>query len=182
MNKAELKAGGTIRVKHNKTIKAGEEILFAYHYNYWRRWGAPKRGRPTSATSTPAQLLTETDSHSQIQHSDNPPHTHHTSALTAVHHESHLENTVTTITEENGVRVVEPAAKVLKHTSVRGRRKKARDNTPTRARKRQATQYTWTATSRDEFNNQQRYSQDTMSAQQRQNTQRFERGEGGGVT
>ena len=96
---------------------------------------------------------------------------------------SNLDNTVTTITEDNGVRVVEPAETVLKHyTSARGRKKKARDNTPTRARKRQATQYTWTATSRDEFNNQQRYSQDTMSAQQRQNTQRFERGEGGGVT
>ena len=53
-NKAELKAGGTIRVMANKTIYPGEEILFAYHTDYWKRWGmARKRGRP--AQSTPAQ-------------------------------------------------------------------------------------------------------------------------------
>ena len=28
-----------MRVMKNKVIKEGDEILFAYHSNYWSRWG-----------------------------------------------------------------------------------------------------------------------------------------------
>ena len=56
-NKAEMLNTGTVRVMKSKTINENEEILFAYHECYWRRWGPePKqRGRkrrrvPTSAT------------------------------------------------------------------------------------------------------------------------------------
>ena len=49
VNKAEMKAGGTIRVMKRKTIYEGEEILMAYHDGYWSRWrpsNVRPRGRP----------------------------------------------------------------------------------------------------------------------------------------
>ena len=48
-NNAEMKDGGTIRVMKGKVINEGDEILFAYHTNYWSRWGTAqhkRRGRP----------------------------------------------------------------------------------------------------------------------------------------
>ena len=49
VNKAEMKDGGTIRVMKGKVIHAGEEVLMAYHSDYWRRWrpaDVRPRGRP----------------------------------------------------------------------------------------------------------------------------------------
>ena len=47
VNKAEMLGSGTIRVLKGKTIQKDEEILFAYHDGYWRRWGPTRRrGRP----------------------------------------------------------------------------------------------------------------------------------------
>ena len=38
---------------HNKIIYPGEEILFAYHNEYWKRWGmASKRGRKAKLSDT----------------------------------------------------------------------------------------------------------------------------------
>ena len=46
-NKAENLSTGTIRVMAGKVINEGEEVLFAYHECYWRRWDAerPQRRR-----------------------------------------------------------------------------------------------------------------------------------------
>ena len=76
----------------------------------------------------------------------------------------------TMINEPGGVRIVPPD--VPKRKGKVGRRKKLREDSPPRANKRQVKQFTWCATSRDEFN----------AAQQTISVQRFERGEGGGVT
>ena len=37
--------GGTKRVMKGKVINAGEEILMAYHAEYWNRWAPPSRKR-----------------------------------------------------------------------------------------------------------------------------------------
>ena len=68
------------------------------------------------------------------------------------------------------MRVVPPD--VPKRKGKVGRRKKLREDSPPRTNKRQAKQFTWCATSRDEFD----------AAQHTIREQRFERGEGGGVT
>ena len=44
-NKAEMLDGGTIRVMRGRVINAGEEILMAYHSEYWRRWAPRQRKR-----------------------------------------------------------------------------------------------------------------------------------------
>ena len=173
MNKAELKAGGTIRVKNNEVIKKGEEILFAYHSSYWSRWGAPRRGRPAKtkhSTQTTART-TRNSAEVAIDHNrvEDP--------------ESVRINTTVSeqITEDNGVRVVPQIGRVNTHN--RGRRRKERDDPPQRTHKRQATQYMWTATSRDEFNSVQHTSHvQQQSVRQYHRPQRFEQGEGGGVT
>ena len=54
-NNAEIKDGGTVRVMKNKVIKEGDEILFAYHSNYWSRWGkhtSKRRGRPRKSNTS----------------------------------------------------------------------------------------------------------------------------------
>ena len=179
-NKAEMKAGGTIRVKQNMKIKKGEEILFAYHTGYWHRWGTRKRGRPpkdsTLSTTTSAAQPT-----SELPPSNNLPCAHTADNTDSSHVASNtIDATATTIQEANGIRVTQPADLAVKGRG--GRPKKARDHTPHRANKRQATQYAWNAVSRDEFNQRQRNPSTVMSVQQSQNQQRFERGEGGGVT
>ena len=61
VNKAEMLANGTVRVMKGKVINPGEEILFAYHSEYWRRWNPQqrKRGRPRkNPTSTTAVSAT----------------------------------------------------------------------------------------------------------------------------
>ena len=37
-NKARMRDGGTIAVRKGCTVLKGEEILFAYHAEYWARW------------------------------------------------------------------------------------------------------------------------------------------------
>ena len=76
-NKAELKAGGTIRVMKNKTIYEGEEILFAYHADYWKRWGmSKKRGR------RPRPQTTQDDGNTNAKHG----HDNGTYAIVTVDH------------------------------------------------------------------------------------------------
>ena len=180
-NKAEMKAGGTIRVKKNKTIHKGEEILFAYNNSYWRRWGPTKRGRPRKAPSASTSTSTNTPSPTKTSKSLLRAHNaDHTNAADSRTNPTHLDTTAATLQEDNGVRVtqhVEPVA-----TSKRGRKKKARETTPHRANKRQATQYAWSAISRDEFNRVQKQQCNVQSEQQLRSAQRFEQGEGGGVT
>ena len=55
-NRAEMVAGGTIRVMRGKVINEGDEILFAYHGDYWRRWGPERKksGRKRRAAVQPA--------------------------------------------------------------------------------------------------------------------------------
>ena len=48
-NKAEMLDGGTIRVMSGRVIHAGEEILMAYHTEYWERWAPRERKRGRSA-------------------------------------------------------------------------------------------------------------------------------------
>ena len=84
-----------------------------------------------------------------------------------------MTNTVVTepqvIEDPTGVRVVPPSQPNAQKGKV-GRPKKEREETITqRTNKRQATQLTWSVTSRDEFD----------TAQCRSSDQRFERGEGG---
>ena len=139
MNKAEMKAGGTIRVKKTCKIKKGEEILFAYHQSYWRRWGTRKRGRPKQLQLDSAPTTTVDQMH-VAPHSSSDP-------------------TAATITESDGVRIVPPIVPT-KSGRIGRPSKKPRETTPPRANKRQARQYTWCATSRDEFDNVQRANTD----------------------
>ena len=171
MNKAEMKAGGTLRVKNNKVIKKGEEILFAYHSSYWSRWGAPRRGRPTKHKNSPQTTAPATPISDDVAIDTSAKECNLTSPADMSEQ----------IAENNGVRVVPvpPIGRVA--TNKRGRRRKERDDPPMRVHKRQATQYMWTATSRDEFDSVQQTTntqQDPQSHSQRW----FERGEGGGVT
>ena len=55
-NRAEMVAGGTIRVMRGKVVNEGDEILFAYHGDYWRRWGPERKrcGRKRRAPVRPA--------------------------------------------------------------------------------------------------------------------------------
>ena len=58
VNKAEMKDGGTIRVMKGKVIHAGEEVLMAYHGDYWRRWrpaDVRPRGRPRTQQCVDAE-------------------------------------------------------------------------------------------------------------------------------
>ena len=95
-NKAELKAGGTIRVMQNKTIYPGEEILFAYHNEYWKRWGmASKRGRkakpqtPTQESGTGKAARTTTAIEHEEQTTDPLPS--HGAAVTPDATHVHME-------------------------------------------------------------------------------------------
>ena len=162
MNKAEMKAGGTIRVKKNCKIKKGEEILFAYHHSYWRRWGTRTRGRPKQ----------QQQENATVPEADRQP-------VANDHNSSEL--TTATITESNGIRVVPPIVPT-KVGKVGRPSKKPREPTPPRANKRQARQYTWCASSRDEFNLVQQSNNVYSDAPGQYKRQRFERGEGGGVT
>ena len=179
-NKAELKAGGTLRVMHNKTIYPGEEILFAYHTDYWKRWGmARKRGRkPTYSTAAQdtrkAARPTTTATHtSAANHDDTNTH-------------AELES-VETQTAHIGTRVVQPT--ITKHRAIRKREQSQRSiqRTPQQAttkpaRARKQSQYKWSSVGRDAFDIAQQQVVPNNHDSGRTSDQRFERGEGGGVT
>ena len=94
---------------------------------------------------------------------------------------SSSDPTAATITESDGVRIVPPIVPT-KSGRIGRPSKKPRETTPPRANKRQARQYTWCATSRDEFDNVQRANTELDDTPSQYKRQWFERGEGGGVT
>ena len=53
-NKAEMLDGGTIRVMQGRVINAGEEILMAYNAEYWARWAPRTRKRRRGKEDAPA--------------------------------------------------------------------------------------------------------------------------------
>ena len=57
-NNAEMLQTGTIRVMKSNTIQEGDEILFAYHECYWRRWGEGPKQRGRKRRPTPASTTT----------------------------------------------------------------------------------------------------------------------------
>ena len=209
-NKAELKAGGTIRVMASKTIYPGEEILFAYHTEYWRRWGmTSKRGRkPSNSTAqeqphnkraratmapieSPApQIPARTDAASQDQIISTGQDSNTTNTVPpdiAVH--VHKERQ----TEAIGVRVVGSTASNTSRARGRGRgrgrgqgsRNNPKVTEPTkRVRKRTMRQYQWSTVGRDAFNVAQTIQPNNKHDQSSNGNHgtRFERGEGGGVT
>ena len=149
-----MKAGGTIRVKPNKTIKKGEEILFAYHQNYWRRWGQKRPGRPAGARAS-----TEGET-GAVPARQTEPAQHYNDESPQV------------MLEQNGVRMIPDLGNPPRGRK-RGRpaKEKTDDLSSKCTHKRQTTKFVWSTTGRDEFDR-----------QQQQWSARYERGEGGGVT
>ena len=180
-NKAELKAGGTIRVMRNKTIYPGDEILFAYHTDYWKRWGMTrKRGRPPKHTTTAqvtrkvARTITTSTSASAACHGDTKTPTD----VAAV-------ETVETQTANIGTRVVHQST--TRQRRGRGRsmgstvQNKTAQTISKRTRARKQSQHKWSTVGRDAFDIAQQQVHNNHNSS-RVSVQRFERGEGGGVT
>ena len=196
-NKAELKAGGTIRVMHNKIIYPGEEILFAYHTEYWKRWGmVSKRGRKAKlrdttqaqsnqktarvTTTTMAEAQTATLSQDVAATMTSTPRVDtHTCEQPSVHTEEW--------TADVGTRII-PATVNSGRATGRGKGKgksqasrMARTELTT-VRKRSVKQYQWSTVGRDAFNVAQTSTSNRTIDSSGSHGNRFERGEGGGVT
>ena len=192
MNKAELKAGGTIRVMHNKIIHEGEEILFAYHTDYWKRWGMTrKRGRKSKTRNTAQDIgtgkvarTTAADEAPEPAQQQDVPVT-----LTSLATAAALNVVQEEQTEAVGTRIM--LGTVNPSGRAKGKRKGWGKGTvrtsvgadKTRVRKRSVKQYQWSTVSRDAFNVAQTNKPDSTNATSSGSSgTRFERGEGGGVT
>ena len=164
--------GGTIRVMSGRVINAGEEILMAYHTEYWERW-AP-RARKQGHSNVAAALATssaeaEGGGHGRGGDAESPG--------------------VGELGKDGGgygrrVRGRESRDK-LQTGKKRGRPPKTVDEGETSVQKGRRTmrQLTWTDTGREEYNrvvvNNVGGCGGSGAGEVRQ---RFERGEGGGVT
>ena len=185
-NKAELKAGGTIRVMNNKIIYPGEEILFAYHADYWKRWGMNRqRGRkakqsPTAQETNASKMARATSAEHQRadKDTDDDPkrQNRNTESVPRASGQTEIQ------TADMGIRVVCDVQHKARGRG-RGRGKGGTSKIEkTRARKRNTQQYQWSTVGRDAFNVAQTNNYHSTKDRSGSNGTRFERGEGGGVT
>ena len=133
----------------NKTIHAGEEILFAYHASYWQRWGMnKKRGRKPNPLNTQAR----DDNRQVVQRLGAAAETN--VAGPSKHNEN--DDVPECILENNGTRVAATAPRP--ESAGQGRRGRGRprkqklSSTPIQKRNRSNRTQQWSATGRDEFN------------------------------
>ena len=167
----------------NKTIYPGDEILFAYHTDYWKRWGMTrKRGRPPKhhnteqATRKAARTTTTSTSASATCHDE-------TKKPTAV---AEIE-TVETQTANVGTRVVHQSKTQHRARRDRGRSlssnvlAKTAPSKSKRTRARKQSQHKWSTVGRDAFDIAQQQVHNSHAGRGT-SVRRFERGEGGGVT
>ena len=149
-----------------KIIHAGEEVLMAYHGDYWRRW-RPADVRPRGR---PRKQRVNDDGDEKEGAGDGGGH----SADDAQRGCSEQRATVYA-EERGGVRIGEGADTRAYQEGGRGRgRPRGEDggNGTTARKRKRYSENTWGTVARDEY----------QRAQQSHSGDRFERGEGGGVT
>ena len=189
-NKAELKAGGTIRVMHNKIIYPGEEILFAYHTEYWKRWGMTrKRGRKSKTHHAAQEQGTRKQARIDTAlEAETMPHTPTAQPAANVHTNAAMPHVQTEErTDVIGTRILTSHVQTGGRARGRGRgrgrgRTKNTSEEHTKVRKRTVKQYKWSTVGRDAFNAAQNNKPDRTKDSSNSHCTRFERGEGGGVT
>ena len=167
VNKAEMKAGGTIRVVKRKTIKKGDEILMAYHSEYWNRWrpdGVRPRGRPRQVQQGGgAEGPTSSAADAAQQHDEDEQ--------SGQGGEAAVERC-----EQGGVRIGAVSGAVRQPEGDgprRGRPRQGGERERSALGKRHVSSTKWSTLGRDAY----------RQVQQRGNQgERYERGEGGGVT
>ena len=196
VNKAEMKAGGTIRVVHRKTIKQGEEILMAYHSGYWNRWrpadilprGRPKKRQHNEGEQEPGgadggcRAATSSGGASSGTAAGGDAAASggaegRTTAGCAIAASSSEQTAIVELEESGGRRIGEACASTARSQGDgRGRgRPRARDKAAepgSALGKRNVRSTRWNAVSRNVY----------QQVQQGCRRNRYERGEGGGVT
>ena len=160
VNKAEMLANGTIRVMKGKVINPGEEILFAYHSEYWRRWNPQQRqrGRPRKQAASTAMASA---SEAAVGAADGGVQCAERDVEVEWDEGGGIRHGVKPRTVSQG-RVGRPVKRAAEQE---------RPGVEPVQRRRLITQYRWSAVGRDEY-----------SGHQRGVSRRYERGEGGGVT